>query len=321
MRIPGLLFVALAISPFLVGFDLSRHSVPLDEILGGGPPKDGIPALTHPKFVPAGAAAFMSDDDRVLGIVIGKEARAYPLRILNWHEVVNDNVGQRPVAITYCPLTGSGVVYDRRVGNSELVFGVSGQLYQSNLLLYDRQTESLWSQLKQSAVTGPMMDKRLTALPCVETTWGRWRKLHPDTLVLSTDTGFSRDYQHDPYASYEESEMVMFPVSRKDQRLMPKEPVLGVTLKGESEAFPLRALEAAKAPVKVRLGGSEVSITYDAASQTAETTVAGKLIATFEGYWFAWAQFYPETKLWRTLPPDPARAAKSQLERLERMFP
>lgn len=314
------LLIALAAYPVISAFDLTRHSVPLNEILGGGPPKDGIPALMQPKFAPAGEAGFMNDDDRVLGVIIGKEAKAYPVRILNWHEVVNDTVGHQPVAVTYCPLTASGLVYDRRVGNSELKFGVSGQLYQSNLLLYDKQTESLWSQLEQSAVTGPMTGKRLSALPSIETTWGRWRKLHPDTLVLSIETGFSRDYKRDPYASYEESEMVMFPVSRKDKRLMPKEQVFGVALKGESEAFPLRALGASQGPVKAPLGGSEVNIAYDAATETAEATVAGKPIATYKGYWFAWAQFHPETKLWGNLPPDPARAAKHQLERLERMF-
>jgi len=166
-------------------FDLSRHIVPPDEIIGGGPPKDGIPALTNPKFVRAQEADFLADNDQVVGLAQGGEAKAYPLRIMDWHEIVDDKVGGEPLAVTYCPLTASPVVFDRRIHGREVVFGVSGLLYQSNLLMYDRTTESLWSQLGGGqSVAGSMARTGPASVPSELTTWRRWRALHPDTLVV-----------------------------------------------------------------------------------------------------------------------------------------
>src|SRR5215471_9732793 len=166
-------------------FDLSRHIVPPEEIIGGGPPKDGIPAILNPKFVRPQEAHFLADDDQVIGVARGGEAKAYPLRIMNWHEVVDDSVGGEPLAVTYCPLTASAVVFDRQIHGREVVFGVSGLLYQSNLLMYDRATESLWSQLGGQSVAGSMASTGLASVPSELTTWRHWRALHPDTLVLS----------------------------------------------------------------------------------------------------------------------------------------
>ncbi|HSG05403.1 MAG TPA: DUF3179 domain-containing protein, partial [Nitrospiria bacterium] len=189
-------------SMLLMGFDLSRSSIPKEDILPGGPPKDGIPALDNPKFLKAGKAALLNSGDRVLGFSGKGEAKAYPIKILNWHEVVNDTVGGKPVVITYCPLCGTGMAFDPVVKGEHFTFGVSGLLYQSDVLMYDRQTDSLWSQILQEAVTGKMMGTRLTLLPLIHTTWEEWRKEHPNTLVLSTDTGYSRNYRRDPYEGY-----------------------------------------------------------------------------------------------------------------------
>lgn len=238
----------------LSGFDFSRHLVPPGQILSGGPAKDGIPAILKPKFLKIREATFLAPDDRVMGVVVNGQAHAYPLKILNWHEVIDDTLGGEPVAVTYCPLTQSPIVYDRQVGKGAATFAVSGQLYQSNLLLYDKKTESLWSQILGEAVAGPMVGQKLQAMPSVITTWATWRKSHPDTLVLDENTGYSRNYRIDPYADHEKSDKAMFPVSELDSRLPAKTRILGVTVDGQDEAFPFSRLAEVKPPVQVELG-------------------------------------------------------------------
>jgi len=187
--------VALAswVFVFLSGFDTSRHSIPVDEIFSGGPKKDGIPALSQPEFVAANKAdIFMKDDDRVLGLARNGQVKAYPVKILNWHEIVNDTIGKQGVVVTFCPLCGTGMVFDGKINGKNLTFGVSGLLYQSDMLLYDRATDSLWSQIKGEAVTGPLMGARLKLLSSTQTTWAQWKKNHPETLVLSQKTGYKR---------------------------------------------------------------------------------------------------------------------------------
>jgi len=201
-------------------------------------------------------------------------------------------------------------VYDRKIDGRELTFGVSGKLYQSNVLLYDKQSESLWSQLKEEAISGEMTGKRLTALPSVLTTWGRWRRDHPATLVLSPDTGYARPYDRDPYAGYAESDDLMFPPSRVDRRVPPKARVLGIEIRGEAVALPFERLAAAKTPFEIRIGGSAVTVRYDSASATAEALVHGQPIAAFTGYWFAWYAFHPQTKVWPDMFPAVAQPAE-----------
>lgn len=300
LSIAGLLTVWLIVllSPFLAAFDLSRHSVPPGQILDGGPPKDGIPAILQPKFVSASEAGFLEANDQVVGILVEGKARAYPLRILNWHEVVDDSVGGNAFAVTYCPLTGSAIVYNRGLGPKELTLGVSGKLYESNLLFYDKSSESLWSQIKGEAIAGPLTGQRLRALPSVVTTWAAWRESHPDTLVLDVNTGYPRDYGADPYRSYENSSELMFPVATTDDRLPPKERVLGLTINGADEAFPFSRLAKAKPPLIVNLGGQRVTVVFDAPTQTAVARAGGMQVAAYTGYWFAWVAFHPKTAIW-----------------------
>ena len=172
----------------LFGFDFSEHSIPINEIHSGGPAKDGIPALYDPEFITANDAHYLKSSDRVLGLSINGESKAYPLRILNWHELVNDRVGGTDVLVSYCPLCGTGMAFDSNINGERTLFGVSGKLYNSDVLFYDRKTESLWSQIKMEAVTGPLTGSRLKLLPLVHTTWEAWKKKHPDTKVLSKKT-------------------------------------------------------------------------------------------------------------------------------------
>ncbi len=279
-------------------FDLAGSSVEADEILSGGPPKDGIPALSQPRFLSVGEAGYLRAADRVVGLVVSGEARAYPLRILNWHEVVNDTIGGKAVAVTYCPLTGSAVAFDRNLNGRTLNFGVSGLLYRSNVLIFDRGTESLWSQLGERAVTGAFNRTPLTTLPTEVTSWEDWQTRHPGTVVLSDDTGHRRDYSRDPYAGYARSSHLMFAVGEPDSRLSPKAPVLGVRQGSTVKAYPLHALPAGS--LRDTIGDVAIRIDYDVQTRRARVTdgSSGKIVPSVVAYWFAWAAFHPDTELW-----------------------
>jgi hypothetical protein len=292
------LAAAIAIYPMLTGFDLSHHVVPPSEIRDGGPAKDAIPAIQEPHFVKAANATFLGANDKVIGVVIEARARAYPIKILNWHEVVNDSIAGTPIAVTFCPLVQGAAVYSREIGGKPLTLGVSGKLYQSNLVLYDEGTQSLWSQLEGQALTGPMAGQTLAPLPSTVMTWEAWQKKHPNTDVLSINTGYTRDYGVDPYWGYEHGDQVVSPVTHLDERLSAHELVLGVSAGGQDEAFPLSKLGEAAMPLRVQLGGADLTITYDANSGAAAASAAGKRIATYNGYWFAWAAFHPKTAIW-----------------------
>lgn len=288
------------------GFDVSNASIATDAILRGGPPKDGIPAIDRPKFVGADQAG-LGDSDRVLGVALKGEARAYPVRILNWHEIVNDRLGDRAVAITYCPLCGTGMAFDAMIGQGPAhdrraaSFGVSGLLYNSDVLLYDRATQSLWSQILRTAVSGPMKGTRLEAVPLSHTSWADWRRRHPQTRVLSTDTGFVRDYGRDPYAGYENMQRLMFDVEHRDDRFPLKEWVLGVEVEASYKAYPFSVLARVAGPdgeVTDKIAGRPITIRFDARHRTAEAFDAeGNVWPSTMAFWFAWIAFHPDTEV------------------------
>ncbi|MCG3117751.1 MAG: DUF3179 domain-containing protein [Candidatus Manganitrophus sp. SA1] len=297
----GILLIVSLI--FLMGFDFSKHSIPLDEILSGGPEKDGIPAILRPKFVPADQAEFLKRDDRVLALESNGEAKAYPIKILNWHEIVNDRIGGRPILITYCPLCGTGMAFDPVIEGKHYTFGVSGLLYKSDVLMYDHQTESLWSQIQQEAVTGPLTGTRLKLLPLVHTTWQAWQAEHPKTWVLSIDTGFRRDYTRDPYESYARSDRLIFPVGKGDDRLAPKVWVMGVILDEIARAYPFSELERGPSSFTDVIGSKRVTLSYDRPSRTARIRDnAGRELPAVVSYWFAWAAFHPKTEVYQHSP-------------------
>ncbi len=295
------LLVSLAV--FLAGFDLSSHSIPLSQIVSGGPGKDGIPAIHNPVFVPASEATFfLKEQDRILGLAQAGEAKAYPIKILNWHEIVNDTIGGRPVVVTYCPLCGTGIGFDGMVQGRRLTFGVSGLLYQSDLLMYDHQTESLWSQIAMEAVTGPLTRTKLTPLFLVHTTWGEWRAEHPTTLVLSTKTGYARNYDRDPYLGYAERPDVMFATNHVDRRYHPKEWVLGVQLGNVAKAYPFSELKKLKTVLDDQVNGQKIQIHFNpTAHSTFITGADGNPVPSVMAFWFAWCAFHPDTKVFTTL--------------------
>ena len=283
----------------LNGFDLSDAAIPVEEIHRGGPPRDGIPSIDNPQFWTVDRAdEFLNDRDTVLSYGEGDDVRAYPFRILVWHEVVNDEVGGEPVAVTYCPLCGTAMVFHREYRERVLEFGVSGLLFNSDVLLYDRETESLWTQIGLDAVSGPIKGERLKWLPGEQMTWAAWRERNPEGKVLSTDTGYRRDYNRDPYAQYEETEATMFPFRDHRDDLLTKEWVAGLIVNGQAKAYPLDGFPADRA-VEDEVAGVGLVLNYDRDADrfTAETD-DGESVPVVRAYWFAWQAFYPETNLW-----------------------
>lgn len=280
-------------------FDLSNLTVPAEEIRSGGPPKDGIPALTNPTLIAAKDATYLRPEDRVIGFVAGDETRAYPLKILNYHEIVNDRVGELPIAITYCPLCDSVAAFDRRTPLGERNFGVSGLLYNSNVLLYDRdgRRDSLWSQLRAEGISGPAAARSLTPLPLELTTWQDWRQRYPQTKVLSGRTGHRRDYDQNPYAGYFAGADLMFPVRPTSDRLPAKARVLGVWTEGAARAYPESAFAGEPAQIEDRLEGKRVVVEYRPDARSLRIVEADDGVHWMYAFWFGWYAFHPETTL------------------------
>jgi Protein of unknown function (DUF3179) len=248
------------------------HEIRLEEILWGGVPKDGIPALTNPALIAPAEATWLTPDELVFGVEINGDVRAYPLRILDWHEMFNDVVGGVPVSLAYCTLCGSGILYDTRVpGRDEpFVFGSSGFLYRSNKLMYDQATHSLWNQFTGRPVVGPLTGSgiELAVLPVTIARWQDWQAAHPATKVLSLATGFERDYTPGrPYGDYFASPELMFPVLVEDARLAPKDYVFALRVDGQFEAWPLAAFAGGRV-LNDRIGALPVVLIGDAASRT-----------------------------------------------------
>jgi hypothetical protein len=183
--------------------DFSRSSVDFAEIIGGGPPKDGIPSIDDPKFVPIAAMTDLAPTEPVVGLMVNGDARAYPLRILTWHEIVNDVVGGIPVVVTYCPLCNSAIVFDRRVEGRAVEFGTTGKLRNSDLVMYDRESESWWQQFLGEAIVGARTGTRLTALPARLESWALFSRRHPDGKVLIPNNPEMRAYGANPYTGYD----------------------------------------------------------------------------------------------------------------------
>jgi hypothetical protein len=226
-----------------------KSIVPLDQIVSGGPPPDGIPSIDDPQFVSVQEASkFLEDSDLVLGLNINGDIRAYPLQILVWHEIVNDKVDDMPVAVTYCPLCFTNQVFNRTINDGQEVveFGTSGKLYNSNLVMYDRKSQSLWSQALAEGIVGKYAGTKLERVPFDIAYWKEWKQLYPDSKVLSRDTGSNRPYGADPYGDYYTNSDVLFPVPNSDDRLGQKEIVVGFENKGQYKAYKLQEIENKK---------------------------------------------------------------------------
>ncbi|MFQ5440895.1 MAG: DUF3179 domain-containing protein [Nitrosopumilaceae archaeon] len=314
-----------------------KHIIPLEKIKSGGPPKDGIPSIDNPKFADILNSQYVSDSDIVIGLEINGESKAYPLFILVWHEIVNDYVGNVPVAVTYCPLCYTNQVFERIIDGNEVEFGTSGKLYNSNLLMYDRLSESYWSQGLGIAVTGEFTGTQLKTIPFDVITWGDWKTLHPHTLVLTTDTGHLRSYATDPYGNYYTEPGIIFPVDKNDDRMHPKEIILGFKQDEIYKAYKQNDIETHQL-INDEIGNTSLMLVsiFSQNSRAYERTLDGNTLE-FEfannkimdtktksewnydglaisgplegnqltrmsispGFWFEWVAFHPQTEVWQ----------------------
>ncbi len=221
-----------------------KLSVPLSEIQLGGPPRDGIPAIDRPKFeAVSDAGKWLKPREPVVFAERSGDARAYPLQILIWHEIVNDTVGGVPATVTFCPLCNTSIAFDRRLEGKVYDFGTTGKLHKSALVMYDRQTESWWWQVSGQAIVGDLTGKRLTVLPSQIISWGIFREAYLQGKVLSRDTGYSRSYGQNPYVGYDDINSSPFLYrGRTDGRLRPMERVVTVSIGGQDVAYPFSVL-------------------------------------------------------------------------------
>ena len=244
--------------------DFARHSVPLTSIMPGGPPPDGIPPIDHPHYVSIAAAArFLAPREPVIAVVAGGQARAYPLQILIWHEIANDTLGGVPVAVTYCPLCNSAIAFDRRAAGRILTFGTTGNLRNSDLVMWDRQTQSWWQQFSGQAIVGSLTGTQLHELDAQTLSFADFRARYAEGDVLSRNTGFQRPYGQNPYQGYDAPSSRPFLYSgRLDPRLPPVERVESITVGGGAVVVPFSALE--KHPVaSLTVGGDSAVVLFD----------------------------------------------------------
>jgi len=251
--------------------DFSRHTVSYRDVLSGGPPKDGIPAIENPLFISVNEAdAYLQDLEPVIFFKIGEDARAYPLQVLTWHEIVNDVVDGRPVAITFCPLCNTAIAFDATFDGQELDFGTTGRLRFSNLIMYDRQTETWWQQATGEGIAGEYAGEQLTFLPASIIGWGEFKENFPSGKVLSNETGFSRDYGRNPYAGYDNinNSPFLFRGPETPGVLPAMARVLTVDFEGEAVAYPYELLQE-QVVINDMISSSEVVVFWQPGTASA----------------------------------------------------
>jgi hypothetical protein len=281
------------------GFSASSPSdYPWSQVHQGCSYRDCIPSIDHPEFIGAKQATFLFDEDIVIAIANKKHARAYPIRILVWHELVNDVFDGIPIVVSYCPLCGSALVFERSIAGSSLEFGVSGLLYNSDLIMYDRSSNSLWQQITGHSFAGAQRGQSLTTYPSAMTSWKEWREAHPDTQVLSTKTEHSgMQYKRAPYGDYANSELLMFPVALRDARRHPKLEVVGIEINGQAIAYGLQYLRKIRL-LQDEINGNSIQIRYTADGMVTVTEEkSGRVLTAHQMFWFAWYSFHPNTLL------------------------
>jgi hypothetical protein len=285
------------------GFSLSGATVPVEEIIDGGPGRDGIRSVDAPEFVPVPEASWVVDETPVLGVEIDGDAAVYPIHLLEYHQIVNDTLAGVPVVVTFDPLTGTPRAYRRRVDGKVLDFGVSGLLYNAGFLMYDRETESLWSQFEGRALAGPLAGQVLTRIPIHQEPVAAWILRHPGSRVLARPELKKLDYRHSPYKAYWLEDRIPFPVKDRDERFHAKEVVLGLESKGVARAYLGSIVNAAGGRVRDEFAGHEIEILYDTDLGLFAWELPPGIDAT-ESYWFAWKAFHPDTEIWRPKPVD-----------------
>ncbi len=253
--------------------DFNKHSVPYSEILSGGPPKDGIPPIDAPQFIPVNEAnGWLKDREPVVFVQVGNDARAYPIQILIWHEIVNDTVGGEPLIVSFCPLCNTAIAFKRTFNGQVLDFGTTGRLRYSNLIMYDRQTETWWQQATGDAIAGEQTGAQLEFYPAAMISWADFKNLYPDGSVLSRETGFSRDYGKNPYFGYDDINQTPFLFNGETpSQLPPMARVLTLENKNETVAYPYDILSRVGV-INDTVGGEAIVIFWNKGTTSALDT-------------------------------------------------
>jgi hypothetical protein len=277
---------------------LRNITFPVEEVEAEGPSRDGIPALTNPEFLTLDQVDYMVDEDVLVAVTSGDETRGYPVRILNWHEVVNDQIGDDSFVVTYCPLCGSAVVIEAEINGLKRNFGVSGMLHLNNVLMFDRETESLWSQFMLRSVSGSMKNTPMTWKLSEQITWADFKDKYPEGKLLSTDTGFIRPYLENPYARYNDHPRPFYYTQNPIRDDLPiKDWVWGILIGDVAKAYSV-ALLPDGAPIRDFVNGVELELVANQAARSVEVTVvsSGEPLDNGMGaFWFAWQDFFRET--------------------------
>jgi hypothetical protein len=288
---------AAAAGASLGGFDLEGALIPREEIRAGGPKRDQIRSVDDPEFVALDEAHWVVERNPVLGVALGEEAHVYPIHLMEPHQIVNDEVGGVPVVVSYDPLMALPRAHRRKLEGKILTFGVSGLVYNSNFLLYDRETESLWLQFTGEAISGPMTGKKLERIPIRQELLGTWLSRHPLSRVLARPRPTEIDYRYSRYSRYMLQDKIIFPVKARDDRFHAKELALGVVVDGRPRAYLGSLVTKAGGKVEDELGGKKIQLVYSTEDGVFSYQVDEGVEVT-EAYWFAWKAFHPDTQVW-----------------------
>jgi hypothetical protein len=282
------------------GFELDNSIIHSDKIYKGGPPKDGIPALYYPRFVDnyQAMSELTNENERAIIVEYHNIKKAYPISILNWHEIINDKINEKYFLITYCPLCGSGIVFD--MGKDKREFGVSGLLYQSDVLLYDKKTNSLWSQIMQKAISGPLKNDNLLIYHSKMVNLKKYLRIYPNTTVMTKKTKYAsfRDYEKNPYKNYENSNKLYFPIDHIDSQFHPKTWTLYINYKSHEKLIPITNIEKEKGIQKIKIGNDFITIVFNKKDRIIMCQKK-KNLKCITGFWFALKTFFPYTELYR----------------------
>jgi hypothetical protein len=276
------------------GFTQDAIDAEVEQVFQGCPQRDCIPSIDQPQFLKTGQVDFLDEDDIVISLTWSGETRAYPTRILDRHEIVNDNFGNTPIAVTYCPLCGSGLAFIRVLDGEETEFGVSGLLHNNDLIMYDRRTHSIWQQITGRALAGPKRGEALEAVPVGMVEWGDWRESNPAAEVLAPPAG-TGSYAKNAYGDYATSDRLLFPVEKQDARLHAKKIIYGVETGSQPIAIESNWLQG-QGGWEYEVGGKVLSLRVDRTGGVTGS-LAGEPLPVHRMYWFAWYSFHPDTSL------------------------
>lgn len=291
--------VVLNVNPIL---EITDEDISAEALQKGCYTVDCIPSIDQPKFISADEASeWLKAEDMVFGIDLDGVQRAYPQKILNWHEIVNDKINDQAIVLTFSPLSGSALAFERKVDEVITEFGISGYLYNNNSLIYDRYEGNLWQQVSGEALSGPAAERneKLTSLPIISVSWEKWLAKHPQSEVLSRENGLDANYNISPYNNYESTDRIHYPVTNFNDDIPIKTAIYGIELNDQSKAYTLEALER-EGTIQDQIADTPIEISLEESGKVSVKNLEnGEEIQAIRLFWFAWFAFHPNTELYQ----------------------